>query len=759
MNQIKKRKGGVVAYNPEKIRVAITSANHDIKKKASDAEIEVIFEAAKNEVEELLCSRNVSVEEINDIVERAMMKYDCYELAKQFIEYRYRHKLIRESNTTDESIFELINGKSEYWNEENSNKNARLVTTQRDYIAGIVNTDIARRFLLPKDVVKAHDEGIIHEHDMDYLADFARHNCELINLEDMLQNGTVLNGVMIEKPHRFITASTIATQIMTAVSASSYGGLTVTLTHLAPFVRSSFYRHYKFFVKEVLNQELNALINEDTRMDSEVYASIPAALDYATKQIKKEVEDGVQTFNYQINSMSSTNGQSPFCSVFMYLNETDEYKDELAMVIEEFLKQRIQGLKNEKGIYVTQAFPKLLYVLEEDNITEGSKYWHLTELSAKCSAKRLVPDYVSEKMMKSLKINKFGVGDCYGPMGCRSFLTPDRIEGNPANALNYDPNKGKYWGRFNMGVCTVNLFDAALSSNRNEGEFWKLLDDRCELCHTGLKVRINRLASATSDVAPILWQHGALARLQPHEKLEKLVYGGYSTASLGYAALYECVKYMTGLNLTDKEGEAFGMRVMNFLNDKCAKWKKEENIDYSVYGTPLETTTYKFAKMAKKKFGDDVFVNLDGHDRDYVTNSSHTPVFQNIDAFDKLDIDGRFQELSPGGNVIYIETPNLQNNIEAILEVIKYMYDHTMYGELNTKSDYCMNCGYDGEIMVVEDEKTHKLVWECPNCKNRDQNKMQVTRRTCGYLGSHYWNQGRTDEIRSRVMHLDNVCE
>lgn len=759
MNQIKKRKGNLVAYDPEKIRVAITSANHDIKKKASDAEIEVIFEATKNEVEELLNNHNVSVEEINDIVERAMMKYDCYELAKQFIEYRYRHKLIRESNTTDESIFELINGKSEYWNEENSNKNARLVTTQRDYIAGIVNTDIARRFLLPKDVVKAHDEGIIHEHDMDYLADFARHNCELINLEDMLQNGTVLNGVMIEKPHRFITASTIATQIMTAVSASSYGGLTVTLTHLAPFVRSSFYRHYKFFVKEVLEQELNALINEDTRMDSDVYASIPAALDYATKQIKKEVEDGVQTFNYQINSMSSTNGQSPFCSVFMYLNETDEYKDELAMIIEEFLKQRIQGLKNEKGIYVTQAFPKLLYVLEEDNITEGSRYWYLTELSAKCSAKRLVPDYVSEKMMKSLKINKFGVGDCYGPMGCRSFLTPDRIDGNPANALNYDPNKGKYWGRFNMGVCTVNLFDAALSSNRNEGEFWKLLDDRCELCHTGLKVRINRLASATSDVAPILWQHGALARLQPHEKLEKLVYGGYSTASLGYAALYECVKYMTGLNLTDKEGEAFGMRVMNFLNDKCAKWKKEENIDYSVYGTPLETTTYKFAKMAKKKFGDDVFVNLDGHDRDYVTNSSHTPVFQNIDAFDKLDIDGRFQELSPGGNVIYIETPNLQNNIEAILEVIKYMYDHTMYGELNTKSDYCMNCGYDGEIMVVEDEKTHKLVWECPNCKNRDQNKMQVTRRTCGYLGSHYWNQGRTDEIRSRVLHLDNVCE
>lgn len=759
MNQIKKRKGNLVAYDPEKIRVAITSANHDIKKKASDAEIEVIFEAAKNEVEELLTNHNVSVEEINDIVERAMMKYDCYELAKQFIEYRYRHKLIRESNTTDESIFELINGKSEYWNEENSNKNARLVTTQRDYIAGIVNTDIARRFLLPKDVVKAHDEGIIHEHDMDYLADFARHNCELINLEDMLQNGTVLNGVMIEKPHRFITASTIATQIMTAVSASSYGGLTVTLTHLAPFVRSSFYRHYKFFVKEVLNEELNSLINEDTRMDSDVYASIPAALDYATKQIKKEVEDGVQTFNYQINSMSSTNGQSPFCSVFMYLNETDEYKDELAMIIEEFLKQRIQGLKNEKGIYVTQAFPKLLYVLEEDNITEGSRYWYLTELSAKCSAKRLVPDYVSEKMMKSLKINKFGVGDCYGPMGCRSFLTPDRIEGNPANALNYDPNKGKYWGRFNMGVCTVNLFDAALSSNRNEGEFWKLLDDRCELCHTGLKVRINRLASATSDVAPILWQHGALARLQPHEKLEKLVYGGYSTASLGYAALYECVKYMTGLNLTDKEGEAFGMRVMNFLNDKCAKWKKEENIDYSVYGTPLETTTYKFAKMAKKKFGDDVFVKLDGHDRDYVTNSSHTPVFQNIDAFDKLDIDGKFQELSPGGNVIYIETPDLQNNIEAILEVIKYMYDHTMYGELNTKSDYCMNCGYDGEIMVVKDEKTHKLVWECPNCKNRDQNKMQVTRRTCGYLGSHYWNQGRTDEIRSRVLHLDNVCE
>ena len=756
MNEIKKRKGNFVAYDPEKIRVAIISANHDIKKKASAAELEVIYEASKNEVENLLKEHNVSVEEINDIVERAMMKYDCYELAKQFIEYRYRHKLIRESNTTDESIFELINGKSEYWNEENSNKNARLVTTQRDYIAGIVNTDIARRFLLPKDVVKAHDEGIIHEHDMDYLADFARHNCELINLEDMLQNGTVLNGVMIEKPHRFITASTIATQIMTAVSASSYGGLTITLTHLAPFVRSSFYRHYKFYIKEVLNEELNSNINDNTRMDSELYVSNKVAYDYATKQTKKEVEDGVQTFNYQINSMSSTNGQSPFCSVFMYLNETDEYKDELAMVIEEFLKQRIQGLKNEKGVYVTQSFPKLLYVLEEDNITEDSRYWYLTKLSAKCSAKRLVPDYVSEKMMKKLKINKFGVGDCYGPMGCRSFLTPDRIEGNPAGALNYDPSKGKYWGRFNCGVCTINLFDAALSSNKNESEFWKLMDERTELCHSGLKVRINRLASATSDVAPILWQHGALARLKPHEKLEKLIYGGYATASLGYAALYECVKYMTGLNLTDKEGEEFGMKVMNFLNDKCNNWKKEEDIDYSVYGTPLETTTYKFAKLAKKKFGEDVFVKLDGHDRDYVTNSSHTPVFQNIDAFDKLDIDGKFQELSPGGNVIYIETPNLQNNIEAILEVIKYMYDHTMYGELNTKSDYCMNCGYDGEIVVVEDDKSHKLVWECPNCKNRDQSKMQVTRRTCGYLGSHYWNQGRTDEIRSRVLHLDN---
>lgn len=756
MNEIKKRKGNFVAYDPEKIRVAIISANHDIKKKASAAELEVIYEASKNEVEKLLREHNVSVEEINDIVERSMMKYDCYELAKQFIEYRYRHKLIRESNTTDESIFELINGKSEYWNEENSNKNARLVTTQRDYIAGIVNTDIARRFLLPKDVVKAHDEGIIHEHDMDYLADFARHNCELINLEDMLLNGTVLNGVMIEKPHRFITASTIATQIMTAVSASSYGGLTITLTHLAPFVRSSFYRHYKFYISEILNEELNSNINDNTRMDSELYVSNGAAYDYARKQTKKEVEDGVQTFNYQINSMSSTNGQSPFCSVFMYLNETDEYKDELAMVIEEFLKQRIQGLKNEKGVYVTQSFPKLLYVLEEDNISEDSRYWYLTKLSAKCSAKRLVPDYVSEKMMKKLKINKFGVGDCYGPMGCRSFLTPDRIEGNPANALNYDPSKGKYWGRFNCGVCTINLFDAALSSNKNESEFWKLMDERTELCHSGLKVRINRLASATSDVAPILWQHGALARLKPHEKLEKLIYGGYATASLGYAALYECVKYMTGQNLTDKEGEEFGMKVMNYLNDKCNKWKKEEDIDYSVYGTPLETTTYKFAKLAKKKFGEDVFVKLDGHDRDYVTNSSHTPVFQNIDAFDKLDIDGKFQELSPGGNVIYIETPNLQNNVEAILEVIKYMYDHTMYGELNTKSDYCMNCGYDGEIVIVEDEKSHKLVWECPNCKNRDQSKMQVTRRTCGYLGSHYWNQGRTDEIRSRVLHLDN---
>lgn len=750
MKKIIKRNGDLVKYNPEKILHAIEAANNDINNKATKAEIEVIYQNAVNNVEQLLAKKQISVEDVNDIVEKSMMKYDCYELAKQFIEYRYKHKVVRDFNTTDKEIFELIGGNSDYWNNENSNKDAKLVTTQRDYIAGIVNTDIARRFLLPKDVVEAHDAGIIHEHDMDYLADNVRHNCELINLDDMLQNGTVLNGVMIEKPHRFVTSCTIATQIMTAVSASSYGGLTITLTHLAPFVRSSFQRYLRDYFRIVENLDVESKDFENCKLD---YNENPKARNYAMKMLKKEIEDGVQTFNYQINSMSSTNGQAPFCSVFMYLNETEEYKEELAMIIEEFLNQRIQGMKNEQGVYVTQAFPKLLYVTEEDNIKPGTKYWYLTELSAKCSAKRLVPDYVSEKVMKELKINKFGQGDCYGPMGCRSFLTPDRIKGNPAKAKNYDPNKGKYWGRFNMGVVTINLFDAALSSEKDLDKFWTLLDERCELCHKGLQVRIKRLENATSDVAPILWQHGALARLEPGEKLYPLVHGGYATASLGYAALYECVKYLIGEPLNTEKGKELGMKIMQFLNDKCAVWKKNEDIDYSVYGTPLESTTYKFAKSAKKRFGDDVFEKLDGHDRIYVTNSSHTPVFQEIEAFDKLDVDGEFQQLSPGGNIIYIETPNLQQNVEAVIQVIQYMYEHTMYGELNTKSDYCMICGYDGEMKIIDVDG--KLDWECPHCGNRDHRKMQVTRRTCGYLGSHFWNQGRTMEIRDRVLHLD----
>lgn len=756
MKEILKRNGSQVPYDPTKIEWAINAANEDLDEKVSPALIAAILDAVKTNVENLLKERNVSVEEINDNVEKIMMKYDCYDLAKCFIEYRYKRKLLRDYNTTDKEIFELIGGNSDYWNNENSNKDAKLVTTQRDYIAGIANTDIARRFILPKKVVDYHDKGIIHEHDMDYLADNVRHNCELINLEDVLQNGTVLNGIMIERPHRFITACTIATQVMVAVSASSYGGLTITLTHLAPFVRSSFYRHYKFFIQNVESKDLPAGMTEDTPMDSEIYTSNKEAYTYAMAQLKKEIEDGVQTFNYQINSMSSTNGQAPFCTVAMYLGETDEYKQELALIIEEFLNQRIQGLKNEKGVYVTQAFPKLIYVLEEDNIHENSPYYYLTVLSAKCSAKRLVPDYVSEKVMKQNKINKFGEGDCYPPMGCRSFLTPDRINGNPAKALNYKANKGKYYGRFNLGVATVNLPDAAFSSNGDEAKFWEILNERCEVCKEGLMARVDRFEKATSDVAPILWQHGTLARLNPGESLKTVTRGGYATVSLGYAGLYECVKYMTGLSHTQKGGEEFGLKVMQFLNDKCNEWKKETDLDFSVYGTPIESTTYKFAKCLKKRFGDDVFIKLDGKDRDYITNSYHVPVFEEIDAFDKLAKESKFQALSPGGAISYVETPNLQNNVEAVLAIISFIYDNIMYAELNTKSDYCMKCGYDGEIQIKEDETNHKLIWECPNCGNRDQRMMQVTRRTCGYIGSHYWNQGRTQEIKDRVLHLDN---
>ena len=720
-----KRNGDKVKFDKSKISEAILKANKDVNGRQK-ASVKLAKDIAK-EIEEYE-KKSLEVEEIQDIVEKKLMENDKYDLAKKYILYREKRAMVRQSNTTDISIKELIDGTNDYWNTENSNKNAKVVTTQRDYLAGITSTDITRRFLLPEDVVKAHDEGIIHFHDADYFAQNALHNCELVNLEDMLQNGTIINGVMIEKPHRFITAATIATQIILAVTSSSYGGCTITLSHLAPFVRDSY---NKFLDK----YERRGLSEEECKK-------------FAMQDTRKEVEDGVQTFNYQVNSMTNTNGQAPFLSVCMYLGETDEYKDELAMIIEEFLKQRILGFKNEKGVYITPAFPKLLYILEEDNIHEDSKYWYLTKLAAECTAKRMVPDYISEKVMLQLKINKYGNGDCYPCMGCRSFLTPWRSEGNPSKALNYVEGKGKYYGRFNQGVVTINLPDVALSSGGDMDEFWKIFDERLELCHKALQCRHERLSGTVSDAAPILWQYGALARLEKGETIDKLLHDGYSTISLGYAGLYECVKYMTGHSHTDNgEGKEFGLKVMQHLNDACAKWKAEENIDYSVYGSPIESTTYKFAKCLKARFGE-----IEGiTDRDYVTNSYHVPVFEEIDAFEKLKLESEFQRLSPGGAISYIECPDLTNNTEAVIEVIKFIYDNIMYAELNTKSDYCQVCGYNGEMKIDDN-----MEWYCPNCGNRDHAKMNVARRTCGYIGTNFWNKGRTQEIKERVIHLDN---
>ena len=714
--QVIKRDGKIVDFDRSKIRTAIEKANKEVKPKerASKEEINEII----NYIEEL-DKKRILVEDIQDIIEEQLMSFGKYALSKKYITYRYTRALVRKSNTTDQSIKELIEGENEYWNNENSNKNAQVVTTQRDYLAGITSTDITRRFLLPEDVVKAHDEGIIHFHDADYFAQNALTNCELINLDDMLQNGTIMNGVMIEKPHRFLTAMTIATQIILGVTSSTYGGATVSLTHLAPFVRSSYDRYYKKYKQRGLSEK--------------------QCEEYAKQDIKKEIEDGVQTFNYQVNSMTNTNGQAPFLSVCMYLGETDEYKKELAMIIEEFLKQRIEGFKNEKGVYITPAFPKLLYILEEDNIRKGSKYWYLTELAAKCTAKRLVPDYISEKKMKEYKIDKNGNGNCYPCMGCRSFLTP---------YVDPETNKPKYYGRFNQGVVTINLVDVALSSNQDEDKFWKIYEERLELCHKALRIRHERLSKVTSDVAPILWQHGALARLKKGESIDKLLHNGYSTISLGYAGLYECVKYMTGNSHTDGGvGEEFALKVMQKLNDKCKQWKEAEQIDYSVYGTPIESTTYKFAKCLKKRFG--VVEGIT--DRNYITNSYHVPVFEDIDAFSKLKLESKFQKLSPGGAISYIETPNLQNNLEVVLQVIQFIYDNIMYAELNTKSDYCQKCGFDGEILINDN-----LEWYCPNCGNKDHNTLNVARRTCGYIGSQFWNKGRTQEIKERVLHIDN---
>ena len=710
-----KRDGHMVEWCPEKIEMAIEKANAEVEEEDQASSVQI-----KNIIKyiEKLGKKRILVEDIQDIIEMKLMSIGKYALAKKYITYRYTRELVRKSNTTDLAIKELIVGENEYWNTENSNKNAKIVTTQRDYLAGITSTDITRRFLLPEDIVNAHDDGIIHFHDADYFAQNALHNCDLINLEDMLQNGTNINGVMIEKPHRFLTAMTIATQLITAVNSSQYGGATITLTHLAPFVRDSYNRYLEKYKKRKFKKE-----------DCEKYAK---------EDLKKEIVDGVQTFQYQINSMTTTNGQAPFLSVCMYLGETEEYKEELAMIIEEVLNQRIQGMKNEKGVYITPAFPKLLYVLEEDNIHEDSKYYYLTELAAKCTAKRMVPDYISEKIMLQCKIDKNGNGNCYPCMGCRSFLTPYVDESG----------KPKYYGRFNQGVVTINLVDVALSSDKNMENFWNIFEERLELCHRALQIRHKRLSKATSDVAPILWQYGALARLKKGESIHDLLHNGYSTISLGYAGLYECVKYMTGHSHTDGgKGKEFGLAVMQKMNDKCKEWKEAENIDYSVYGTPIESTTYKLAKCLKERFG--VIKGIT--DSDYITNSYHVPVFEEIDAFSKLKLESEFQKLSPGGAISYIETPNLTNNLDAVLEVIKFIYDNIMYAELNTKSDYCHECGYDGEILIDDN-----LEWYCPNCGNRNHDKLSVARRTCGYIGTNFWNKGRTQEIKERVIHIDN---
>ncbi|MFR6326075.1 MAG: anaerobic ribonucleoside-triphosphate reductase [Ruminococcus sp.] len=685
-----KRDGTKVKFERAKIGKAILKAYNEVYPDTLDINAELASDICCDVCRKLEAMAEISVEDIQDIVETTLMDYDR-NVAKAYITYRYKRSLVRQSNTTDKSILELIDGVNDYWNNENSNKNATLATTQRDYLAGITSTDISQRFLLPSDVVEAHKQGIVHFHDMDYFAEHIS-NCCLVNLEDMLQNGTMINKVKIEKPHRLITATTIATQIITAVASSQYGGTSITLTHLAPFVRDSYIYH--------LNKYKDRGLDYDK------------SVEFARLDTKKEIEDSVQTFNYQINSMSTTNGQTPFLTVFMYLGETNEYKEELAALIKEFIKQRILGLKNENGVYVTPAFPKLIYVLEEDNIRKGSKYWDITIEAAKCTAKRLVPDYISEKKMKELK-----EGNCFPSMGCRSFLAPYKDEND-----NY-----KFYGRFNQGVVTINLVDVALSSNRDVNKFWQLFEERTELCHKALRCRHERLKGTLSDVAPILWQDGAFTRLKKGEKIDKYLYGGYSSISLGYAGLYECVKYMTGHSHTDNSvGEKFGLEVMERLNKKCEQWKSAENIGYSLYGSPIESTTYKFAKCLKKRFG-----IIEGiTDRDYITNSYHVPVFEKINPFKKLAIESKFQSLSLGGAISYVECADLQNNIPAILEVIKFIYDNIMYAELNTKSDYCQVCGYDGEIKIIDNN--NKLIWECPNCGNRDTNKMNVARRTCG---------------------------
>ncbi|MBO4288464.1 MAG: anaerobic ribonucleoside-triphosphate reductase [Kiritimatiellae bacterium] len=722
--KIIKRDGTETDFDRRKIADAIRKANRAGVPELSDEWIDTLALTIEKDCQKL--NRAIYVEEVQDFVESGIMKLGAFEVAKRYIRYRHQRNLTRKANSTDKSILSLIESNNEEIKQENSNKNPVVNSVQRDYMAGEVSKDLTRRLFLPADIVQAHEEGLIHFHDADYFAQHM-HNCDLVNLEDMLQNGTVISGTMIEKPHSFSTACNIATQIIAQVASNQYGGQSISLTHLMPFV-------------QVSREKITRAVEKEAAMlggnpDSEAVSKI------VEERLREEIKKGIQTIQYQLVTLLTTNGQAPFVTIFMYLNEarSEREKADLALVIEEMLNQRIEGVKNEVGAYVTPAFPKLIYVLEEDNIREDSPYYYLTKLAAKCTAKRMVPDYISEKMMLELKVDKTGEGRCYTCMGCRSFLTPYVDENG----------KPKYYGRFNQGVVTINLVDVACSAGRGKlDEFWKILDERLELCHRALQTRHKRLRGTLSDAAPILWQHGALARLAKGEKIDKLLYGGYSTISLGYAGLWECVYELNGKKLTEPEGEELGLEIMKALNAACAKWKKAENMDYSLYGTPLESTTYKFAKALQKRFG----VIPGVTDKSYITNSYHVHVTEPIDAFDKLILESKFQKLSPGGAISYVEVPNMQDNIEAVLSVMKFIYDHIMYAELNTKSDYCQDCGYDGEIKIVEDDG--KLYWECPKCGNRDTSKLNVARRTCGYIGTQFWNQGRTQEIKERVLHL-----
>ena len=740
--KIIKRNGSEAVFDISKIIAAVTKANNVVasNQRLTKEQITAIADDVAQECQ----SRNhaMNVEEIQDLVEDAIMQTNAYEVARKYITYRYVQSLRRTHNTTDDRILSLIECNNEEVKQENANKNPTVNSVQRDYMAGEVSKDLTMRMLLPAEIVKAHEDGIIHFHDADYYAQHM-HNCDLVNLDDMLQNGTVISGTLIEKPHSFSTACNIATQIIAQVASNQYGGQSISLTHLAPFVDIS---------RKKIRRDTEAEMKElGIDPGEEKLSQIVEA------RLREEIKRGVQTIQYQVVTLMTTNGQAPFITVFMYLNEAGEnqrLKSDLAIIVEEMLRQRYQGVKNEKGVWITPAFPKLIYVLEDDNIREGTPYFYLTKLAAKCTAKRMVPDYISEKKMKEYKLSKGeteGNGDVFTCMGCRSFLTPDRSGtgwNNVANAKNYVPGKPKYYGRFNQGVVTINLPDVALSSGGEPDKFWKIFDERLELCHRALQYRHNRLKGTLSDAAPILWQYGALARLKKGEPIDKLLYGGYSTISLGYAGLYECCKYMTGKSHTDPAAKPFALSVMQHMNDKCNEWKNAENIDYSLYGTPLESTTYKFAKCLQKRFG--IVPGIT--DRNYITNSYHVHVSEQIDAFTKLKFESDFQRLSPGGAISYVEVPNMQDNLEAVIKVMQFIYDNIMYAELNTKSDYCQVCGYDGEIKIVEDDG--KLVWECPKCGNRDQNKLNVARRTCGYIGTQFWNQGRTQEIRERVLHL-----